>query len=194
MKRIHCAVMHDGWPTNASHYLGVFSVLMKRDNRIEDGKYALLEKICMPLSWLSLLAKRYSEGEVESGYEIAIEDESHGRQVEHMFNYFHVYVHDWVVCQIAESCPLSKCMAEHMEKPHIGCYNHKLALQVNRIVYAPAYQRTVDSIRTAMRKCKSNIKTKAMLKRLNDLSPVLPCATRSSRLCAMVKRFFRICP
>lgn len=194
MKSTHGAVMHDGWSTNGSHYLGVFAVFMKQVKSIEKGNEVVRDELCMPLLSLSPIAKRDAEGEVESGYAITFDAESHIRQLEHVFHYFHVDVHVWAVCQIADSCSLNKCIAERMKKPHIGCCNHKLALQVNRMVSAPAYERTLDMIRTVMRKCKSSIKTRAMLQRLTDLAPIIPCATRWSGLCTMVKRFIRIRP
>lgn len=194
MKSTHGAVMHDGWSTNGTHYLGVFAVFMKQVKAFENGKEVVRDALCMPLLSLSPIAKRDAEGEVESGYAITFDAESHIRQLEHVFHYFHVNVHDWAVCQIGDSCSLMKCIAERMQKPHVGCCNHKLALDVKSMVSAPAYQRTLDTIRTVMRKCKSSIKTRAMLQRLTDLAPVIPCATRWSGLCTMVQRFIRIRP
>lgn len=45
-----------------------------------------------------------------------------------------------------------------------------------------------------MRQCKGIIKTRAMLHILTNLENVLPCATRWSSLCTMVKLFMRIRP
>lgn len=66
----------------------------------------------------------------------------------------------WVVS--LKNCGQLCCQEEYSDKMdilHIGCWNHKLALDDNAEVSAPALKWTLDDVRTTMIDCKSSIKS-----------------------------------
>lgn len=73
------------------------------------------EELCMPLLSLSPNSKRDSEGEVKISYAITIDADLNVRQLQHVFNYFHVDVHALAICQIVE-LPTQR-VPKHMDKP-----------------------------------------------------------------------------
>jgi len=187
------AVMHDGWSTSGTHYLAILAVYMKKCKRQEDGKTILHTTLKMPLLSISPIAKHDDEGEIVDAQTIIHDTEAHVRQLESIFHIFNVDVHKWAVCQLGDSCPLNKAIAKALEKPHVGCCNHKLSNEVKKMVKdSESTEAIVSGIKSTMRECKKSINNTAMLQRLTDLRPIVPAKTRWSGLCHMLKRFLDI--
>ena len=120
------SVMHDSWTNNDSHFLGIYALYTKPVSVIENGKDCIKHLLKTPLLSLAPIPSRNEEGEIDSEHGINFNAESHIRQLEHVFNWYHVDVYEFCACQIADSCNLNKAIAKKMEIPHVGCANHRM--------------------------------------------------------------------
>lgn len=107
-------------------------------------------RAAIPFIFLSPITKRSPDGEIESADWTVLDVELYARQIEHIFNYNHVNVHERAVRQIAGTCPLDKSKANALEIPYVRCCNHKLALDVKKVPLIPLIGRTVDDVRQSM--------------------------------------------
>lgn len=148
----------------------------------------------MPFLSIPPIVKRDEHGDVESSNATSFDAETHNRQLEDIFHYYHVNVHKWAVCQIADICALNNCLAKRMEKSPMGFCNHKLAPEVNTMASKQHITRVLDYVCRTICQCNSSIKTRAMLHRLTDRASVFPCATRRTGLSSMVHRCLYIRP
>lgn len=62
---------------------------------------------------MSPIVKHSGKGDIESSYAIVFDTDGDIRQLEHVFNYCHSNVHEWSVCQIADSYPLNKLIGKY---------------------------------------------------------------------------------
>lgn len=61
-----------------------------------------------------------------------------------------------------------------MEIHHVGCNNHKLNLEVGRMIDADTRMQTsMDGIHDTMTSSKTGLKKRALLRNITDLSPAL---------------------
>lgn len=77
--------MHDGWSKNGTHYLAIYASYMKPVVYTTSKNDSQREELSLPLLSESPIAKRDSEGEIESGHSIRFDTESRVRQLEHIF-------------------------------------------------------------------------------------------------------------
>ena len=82
---------------NKVYYKGMIAVLVKKVDYLRDGRLQPREEISM----LLLLVSHIQRCELET-----------------ILNFFHVNIHEWVVCQICDSCSVNICIAELMGIPH----------------------------------------------------------------------------
>lgn len=60
-------------------------------------------------------------------------------------------MHNWDIFQLADNCAVNKRIAYVIEMPYVGCNNHKLNLEVGRIISADTQmQTTIDVIHYIM--------------------------------------------
>jgi len=80
-----------------------------------------------------------------------------------------------------------------MGVPHIGCTSHKLNLEVKTMVEENvSLKTTIDEVHQTMLDCRQKLKTRAMLRNITDLSPIIHNATRWSGKYLMFRRYDRI--
>ena len=107
-----------------------------------------------------------------------------------VFNFFELDLDDWLICQVADDTADKRKILEILRKPHIGCLNHKLALDVKCMLRTDSeMELTLKKIHDVMRTCKTKLKHRATLRNLTDLSPITPNETRWTARYDMVKRF-----
>lgn len=76
---------------------------------------------------------------------------------------------------------------------HVGCNDHKLNLEVNRIVSAHSeLEDTIARVHETMRLAKTSIKNVELLRNLMDMKPIMHNPTRWSGKYWMLKRFSEI--
>ena len=189
------------------HYLGIIAVFMRKVTYLYNGVVHEKEELAMPLIYLSPMAKPPNEDEeCDAGNDnlpsvsrnnadeaTDFSAATHVRQFEDVFKYFGINIHEWAVCTIADNCRINLKIAELMEIPHVGCTNHKLNLEVNRMVaYDKAMSRAIDLIHDTMKTSRQRIRNRAMLRNLTFLSPITHNVTRWSSKYDMMARFLRI--
>lgn len=190
------AVMYDGWTNNSTHYVGIFGVYMRNVAVHKNGVMHTEKELACPLLAASPMANPSETGDDNCD----VEDETtsfsarvHIRFFEDVFHLFGVNVHEWVLCQLADNCSVNKRIADLLEIPHVGCNNHKLNLEVRRMIDANSrIQGTIESIHKTMKSCKSGLKNRALLRNITDLCPVLNNQTRWSSIYQMLTRYNRI--
>jgi hypothetical protein len=103
------------------------------------------------------------------------------KQVDHfreMFKFYGVKFDEWCVCLIGDNASVNVKTAELCDKPHVGCKNHKLNLEVKSICDADNnLKSTLDQINNHMVSLRT-LKNSAALRNLTDLRPMLCSATR----------------
>ncbi len=53
---------------------------------------------------------------------------------EDVFHFYGQNVHEWALCQMADNRNTNKRIADLMNIPHVGCNNHKLNLEVKKMI------------------------------------------------------------
>ena len=109
------------------------------------------------------------------------------------YRVFNTNTHDWAVFLIGDNCALNQFIENLMEVPLIGCYNLKFKLQVQRIVKQdPLMRNVIQDVQNVMRACRNGIKSSAMLRKLERLSPLVDNPIRWSAKYHMIARFNEI--
>lgn len=93
------AVMHDGWSHNRSHFLALFSFMMKPMQYLEEWRECVCRGLGITVLSISPISKKDEYGEVVSAHTTTFDAESHIHQLEHILTYYHVDVQERAVCQ-----------------------------------------------------------------------------------------------
>lgn len=189
------AVIHDGWTSNSTHYLGVFVSYMKKVAVLQDGEEHFKEELTMPLISLSPMSKveMADDCEQENTEATRFDAETHVHQLEDIFRFYNCDVHDWTLCTIGDNCAVNKRISRLLQVPHVGCMSHKLNLEVKAMVKRHHLLRsTIDSVQQTMSDCKRRLRNRAILRNLTRFTPVLMNETRWSGIYTMLKRYNHI--
>jgi hypothetical protein len=90
--------------------------------------------------------------------------ETHVQFFKYMLCLYKLSINSWVVCSIADNCSTNKKIAQLMGKPPVGCMNHKLGLEVNRIVENHGdLSNVIETTHETMRAVKQKLKNAALL-------------------------------
>eukprot|EP00171_Calliarthron_tuberculosum_P005814 IDg5814t1 len=193
MKKTKGAIMYDGWTDNGVHYVGIYVVYNRSFEVYGDGVLETETELAITLLSVSPMAAACdteTSSTIEAAKFCAV---THVRHFEDVFIFFHVNVHEWVICQIADNCSANKCIADLMDIPHVSCNSHKLHLEVKNMIGANSKLfNTVNSIQKTMTSCKNGLKNSALLRNISDLAPVLNNETRWTSTHNMLQRFNRI--
>jgi len=116
----------------------------------------------------------------------------HFKTVFEMF--YGIILANWVVCVIADNASVNRLCAMILEKPVVGCSNHKFSLDVgDGIASKGTLNDAFARINEIMVKLKS-LKNAAVLRNMTTLKPVLDIVTRWSGKFNMAVRFTRLRP
>lgn len=191
------AVMFDGWVGNSTHYVNVIaSYCIDAPKKTNSG--TVLESMTR-----STLLGISSLGQIETGNEGP--DESSGAEstkfsaevhIEYFreaFKFHNLDFDKWCVCLLGDNASVNLRMSRLINKPFVGCSNHKLNLDVNDMVRnSRDLSATIDNVHNIMKHVKSRLKNSAKLRNLTNLRPVIHNETRWSGKHAMLKRFCEI--
>lgn len=207
------ALLFDGWTENGSHYVAMIVSYTDVVTAVLDGKEQPQNVNRLALIAASPMAKadsdedgscsddddmveriEISDDTVESPKEsITFNARTHLSFFRDNFQFFGQRFDEWCVCVITDNCSTNRKIATDCGKPMIGCYSHKLNLEVNLMIKNMRdLDKTITCIHETMRAAKAKLKNTTMLRNLTDLSALLPNATRWSGKCHMVNRFIRI--
>jgi hypothetical protein len=97
-----------------------------------------------------------------------------------IFPFYDLDFNKWCVCLIGDNAAVNIKTATLCGKPHVGCKNHKLNLQVNSIFLEnEELNSAIEDIRESMVQLKT-MKNSAALRNLMDIRPGLFVPTRWS--------------
>ena len=150
---------------------------MKKIRVFRNNEESFVESLAIPLLSASPIGKYVEEYDTESlpsKGTTEFNSTAHVRQLESVFNCFHLNVYEWAVCQIADNCSTNRRVAELMKLPHVGCLSHELHLDINGIVTKDKRLETViESIHRTMKSSKTSLFNRALLRNVTSLSPVI---------------------
>lgn len=200
------ALLFDGWTSHGTHYVAMIASYCEMVTTMVDG-----EERKEYVSRLALLAASpmahvpedddsvidaidsSSEDEIQTVETAVFNAKTHLQFFRDNFKFFGLTFEDWCVCLISDNCSTNQKIATDCKKPMVGCYNHKLNLEVNEMISsAPDLTRVVQKVHRTIKAAKSRLRNSSMLRNMTHLRPLLPNATRWSGKCAMVNRFVRI--
>ncbi len=170
------ALMFDGWTDGSEHYTALYAVYVGANNKVQQALLAFT-----PLD------------EVEKLEDNDLSAESHycfltGVLEEHYNKHFD----ECVVCLIGDNCATNKKTAELLKVPLVGCFSHKLSLEVkNMVVNDPQLKRIVDTVHEVMKTAK-NVKVAMQLRKHTALHPIINNVTRWSSTFEMLRRYIRM--
>jgi hypothetical protein len=88
---------------------------------------------------------------------------------------------DWVKAIIADNTATNLRAARLRNKPHVGCNNHKLNLDIELMVSGDnQLSQAIDCIHETMKAAKQKLKNSALLRNLTVLKPKMHNKTRWS--------------
>lgn len=127
------ALMHDGWTNNGMHYVDLFAIYCREVKMFAKGTLITKEEVACPLLAMKPMGKVTCEDE-NPNEEPSLEAKSFSAEVyirfcEEIFaDVYKVYLHERVLCHIADNCSVNKLIETLLKTPHIGCANHKIHL------------------------------------------------------------------
>ena len=184
------ALMYDSWTNSRMHYLGMFVTYIKDLTIVSNRREVKRKALRTPLLSVSTIASLENASDSEA-FEFTAHN--HIEQFRDIFNLHNIDMNSWVLCTMPDNFNVNLFIAKGMKVPHIGCANHKLNLQVNKIVkYGSSFRLLLESVRKTFRTYRAGLKTSAMLRYLNVLKPTIDNPTRWSRKYHMIKRFSRL--
>ena len=189
MKRTKGAILHDGWSCSGTHYIGLFASYVTQ-------KALDQNEVVTPLLSVSSMAKicKCADDDCKCTLETTNFDaETHTSHIRAIFSLFGIDCSKWILCQVADNCNLNRAVSSQLRIPHVGCSNHKLNLEVERMVDNDSTLKDcIDSVHRTMTDCRSKLRNRAMLRNLTTLSPIVENKTRWSGKYMMITRFCRI--
>lgn len=193
------ALLFDGWTKHGTHYVCMILSYTKPVSERQGGAIVVRHVQQLALLAMSPMAKLYTEDKSD---EKDCEDETvsfnaatHLQFFEDNFKYFDCSFADWCVCMISDNCSTNRKISTDCEKPLVGCLNHKLNLQVNKMVKDSVdLNLQIESVFNTMSAARGSSKNRTLLRNMTSLRAITPNATRWTGKCRMMKRFVSIRP
>lgn len=203
MKKCTGALMYDGWTDRSgTHFVGTFGVYMRQV--VNQGSVGQeFSEVCSPLLSCSPMAHVKTTGDNEkSDFDAEMSHEeattfdarTHVEHFKDVFtNFYGLDVCKWAVCQVADNCSTNKKVAQLLKIPHVGCNNHKLNNEVERMVRSNEdLSTTIDDVRATMFDFKTKLRCRAALRNLTTLNPIIYNRTRWSGKYHTLRRFLQL--
>jgi hypothetical protein len=193
------AIQHDGWTCNGAHHIGLCAIHVRQGVELAKGRPQDVTSLAISLLSVALMAHA---GDVEdhnkdtpTDDDLKFNAETHIRHFETIFHHCGADCHKWSVCNVGNDCSTNRRAADIADTPHVGCKNHKLNLEVNKMMReVPDTEEAVDKIHDIMKACKRRLKNAAALRNLTHLAPIMHNKTRWSGKLHMLERFLRLKP
>jgi hypothetical protein len=107
-------------------------------------------------------------------------------------DFYDINIKTWCKAIIADNTKTNIKIAKDLQVPHVGCYSHKLNLDVEAMLRENDHLTTsLAKIHEVMVCAKQKLRNAAVLRNITDLRPVLENKTRWSGKVAMLTRFIR---
>lgn len=96
-------------------------------------------------------------------------------------SYFGGEFYEWVVCLISDNCSTNQKISRDSGKPLVECLNHKLNLEVNKMINRMTkLNNQISTVHATMSFANAFVKSAAILRNLTDLHAVIDYAKRWS--------------
>jgi hypothetical protein len=189
-------ILHDGWSCGSVHYIGFYACYIRTAiHSAKDGTNTKVEIVELVLLSCSPMANTTETEEESNDDEEAVNftADTHCNHFKSMFLYYEIDIGDWALCQTADNCAVNSKIARLLNIPHIGCKNHLLNLEVNRMTDRSAdLTDTIETVHNTMLQCKQRLKNAALLRNLVVLKPIIHNKTRWSGKFQMLARWLRL--
>ena len=159
------ALLFDGWSKRGVHYVEMIASYTREVVEQRKKDKVVHEQQALAMLALSPMAKTPESNESERNMNceeeaVKCNAETHLRFFRDNFRIFDCDFDQWVVCMISDNCSLNQKISRDSSKPLVGCLNHKLNLQVNKMVRSmPHLSQQIDSIQNTMYAVKRSTKT-----------------------------------
>jgi hypothetical protein len=181
------AIMHDAWTRDGVHYVAMFGCYIKEKKN--DDK---------PASCCNLLAvSPMPTTDEKSGTEaVRFRADVFLNFFESTLNdFYNIDIRTWCKAIIADNTSTNRKVARDLGIPHIGCYSHKLNLDVEAMIEEnPSLASTINKVHEVMSCAKLKLRNAALLRNITELRPILHNKTRWSGKGAMLTWFIRMHP
>jgi hypothetical protein len=194
------AVMYDGWSQAGTHFIGMIATYMKNIANVKKGGFIdYTKELRIALLPVAPMAQHPDnpgpEHDEASPPEEAVtfDAKTTGAHFENILSYYDCGL-DWPVCFIADNASVNRKTAELAKKPHIGCKNHKLNLEVNLMVKTDTQLgEAIEHLQELMKKLKT-LKNADALRAVTVLKPILYNLTLWNGRRSVVQTFLRLRP
>ena len=195
------ALVHDGWTCNNTHFIGLFASycrpikVKEKTEFVMEWKPEITLLACSPMANIEEnhdgdTRTEDEESRVEESEAMTFNAETHVKFFTNMLAIYGLTIEDWVVCQIANNCSTNKKIAHLMGKPHVRCMNHKLSLEVNRMVdHHQDMHNVIATTHETMKAVTQSLKNSALLRNASDLKPIMHNKMQWSGKYNMLKHF-----
>lgn len=201
------SLMYDGWTKDSMHFVGVIATFMRdypvrkktSTVHVQEPEMVLLSVAPMERD----VDKKDEEDEDEDEDEFEGNSDDHALassftakdQCEHLkkiIRYYGVEFDDWCACLIGDNAAVNIKTSRLCGVPHIGCKNHKLNLEINRMINLD--RKLEDSLEKLQRLMVSlkTMKNSAALDAYTHLRPSLYVKTRWSGKYHVCRKFLKL--
>ncbi|RHY18350.1 hypothetical protein DYB32_010395 [Aphanomyces invadans] len=182
-------VVLDGWTHMSEHFIALFAVYVKNDER----KEVLLAMT--PLIKDTSLADAQGVDELQEGPEtdevVSHTAKKHVQWIGKQLSKFK-RMSSCISFVVADNCSVNKKMATDMEVPLLGCASHRFNLAVQDHMKGE-FGDLLGRVQSVMKACKA-LNNAGELKKLTPLKPKVLQATRWSSAYEMLVRFQKLLP
>jgi hypothetical protein len=180
------AIMHDAWTRSGIHYyVALFACYVKEKKNKQDP-----ERCC---TLLAVTPMPTADGQSQSEAVRFRADEFCNFFEHTLKDFYKVDIKKWCKAIIADNAPTNIKITKDLKIPHVGCYSHKLSLDVEEMVKASDdMKNTIAKVHDVMACAKQKLRNAALLRNITDLRPILENKTWWSGKAAMLVRFIRL--
>ncbi len=181
--------MHDCWTCSGVHYVGLFGLYVRSDNRQSE--------VVGPLLSVSPMAKLCKCDQTDScscsSETTKFDSGTLTNHIRSLFEFLDIDISNWAVFQTAYNCNVNKAVTRNQKIPHIGCVSHKVNLEVELMIRMDTELKScIESVYETMIDCRTKLKNRALLRNLTSLSPIVENKTRWPGKYQMLSRFCKI--
>jgi hypothetical protein len=190
MKAAGCgALMHDAWTKMDVHYIGIFACYMREVKSKENGKDVIRKEPTSSLISVAPMASISRDGTVSDDDASRFNAQTMKEHINSILPYYEVDEGTWNKAVIADNAQVNIKLCDLLGKPHIGCRNHLLALDVKDAIASSAL---IDKVTDAMLSIKGSLKNTALLRKFSRLKAKIACKPRWSSTVQMLDRFLKL--
>ena len=162
-------IVFDGWTDHSTHYVAIFASYSKKN-------------VAEPRNTLLAIAPLLDEESMSAS--------AHKDFLEAVLSFYNTATAN-IIFITGDNCSINTCFADLLNIPFIGCASHRLNLAVQQ--FLSNNDSAIEKVHAVMKKLRS-VKKSAVLRRSTSLHPVLRNITRWSSTFAMLKRYNELRP